>query len=107
MFLSSLQLQNFRNYRSLDISFNKNGALFYGDNGSGKTNIIEAIYFLSLGRSQRGASKADMIHSNYNEAYVEGVYENSEDSSHASISVGFSRDKKIIMKRDMQRSTLQ
>ena len=103
MFLSSLQLQNFRNYRSLDISFNKNGALFYGDNGSGKTNIIEAVYFLSLGRSQRGALKADMIHSNYNAAYVEGVYENSEDSSHASVSVGFSRDKKIIMKRDMQR----
>ena len=76
MFLSSLQLQNFRNYRSLDIPFDKKGALFYGDNGTGKTNIIEVIYFLSLGRSQRRASKADMIHSQCNEAYVEGIYKN-------------------------------
>lgn len=103
MYLSSLQLQNFRNYRSLDISFEKTGALFYGDNGAGKTNIIEAVYFLSLGRSQRGASKTDMIHAGCNEAYVEGVYENTGDSSQASISIGFSRDRKIIMKRDNQR----
>ena len=94
---------NFRNYRTLDISFEKTGALFYGDNGVGKTNIIEAIYFLSLGRSQRGASKADMIHTGCNEAYVKGVYENKRDSSQASISIGFSRDRKIIMKRDDQR----
>lgn len=103
MFLSSLHLQNFRNYRSLDISFEKRGALFYGDNGTGKTNIMEAIYFLSLGRSQRGASKADMIHADCDEAYVEGVYEHSTDSSQAPVSIGFSRDRKIIMKRDNQR----
>jgi DNA replication and repair protein RecF len=103
VFLSSLQLQNFRNYRNLDISFEKGGALFYGDNGAGKTNIIEAIYFLSLGRSQRGAPKADMIHTGSNEAYIEGAYDNANDSSPTSISIGFSRDRKIVMKRDNQK----
>lgn len=103
MYLSSLQLYNFRNYQNLDFSFEKRGALFLGNNGTGKTNIIEAIYFLSLGRSQRGASKTDMIHEDSSEAYIEGVYKHTSDSSQASISIGFSRDRKIIMKKDNRR----
>lgn len=104
MYLSSLKLHNFRNYKELDISFNKPGALLIGENGAGKTNVIEAIYFLSLGRSIRGASKIDMIHAQSNEAFMQGVYTDSAQSlDQATISVGFSRDKKIVMKKDNQR----
>lgn len=53
MFLSHLYLRNFRNYAKADFSFSKNTTLIIGTNASGKTNLIEAIYFLSFGRSFR------------------------------------------------------
>lgn len=45
--INSLKLSNFRNHRNLNIETNKNFVLFYGPNGSGKTNVLEAISLLS------------------------------------------------------------
>ncbi|MCX7698208.1 MAG: DNA replication and repair protein RecF [Candidatus Goldbacteria bacterium] len=53
MYIKNLELNNFRNYEYLKICFDKNINLFYGNNSSGKTNIIEAIYFISSGKSFR------------------------------------------------------
>ncbi|MCX8094225.1 MAG: DNA replication and repair protein RecF [Candidatus Goldbacteria bacterium] len=53
MYIKNLELNNFRNYDYLQINFDKNINLFYGNNSSGKTNIIEAIYFMSTGKSFR------------------------------------------------------
>ena len=47
MFLTRIELENFRNYSKLEINLNKNLVLLLGDNASGKTNFIESIYFLS------------------------------------------------------------
>jgi DNA replication and repair protein RecF len=53
-FLSSLEACNFRNFSNLKIDrFSPQFNLIYGENGSGKTNLLEAIYHLSLGRSFR------------------------------------------------------
>ena len=61
MRLKSLKLFNFRNYSelSLDLSFGIN--IFIGDNGVGKTNILEAIYVLSLTKSNRYGTINDLI----------------------------------------------
>ena len=53
MQVTNLKLINFRNYDLLNISFSKKKNIFYGENGSGKTNILEAIYVLSLTKSFR------------------------------------------------------
>lgn len=53
MFLSCLHIDNFRNFNHAQIEFNNSCNLFYGNNGSGKTSILEAIYYLVLGRSFR------------------------------------------------------
>ena len=53
MQIVNLNLINFRSYSSLNISFNKNINIFYGNNGEGKTNLVEAIYLLSLTKSFR------------------------------------------------------
>jgi len=53
MELRFLKLLNFRNYERLEISFHSNLNLIYGKNGSGKTNLVEAIYVLALTRSFR------------------------------------------------------
>ena len=54
MKIVNLKLHNFRNYKSLDLDFSGKQNIIIGQNGSGKTNIIEAIYVLALTKSFRG-----------------------------------------------------
>jgi DNA replication and repair protein RecF len=56
MFIESLSISNFRNFASLTAGFSPGVNIFLGNNGSGKTNLLEAIFSLCLGRSQRGVS---------------------------------------------------
>ncbi|MEP0452090.1 MAG: AAA family ATPase, partial [Roseibium sp.] len=58
--LSRLTLTDFRNYEHLDLAFSKPLIAFVGDNGIGKTNILEAISFLTAGRGLRRAPFADV-----------------------------------------------
>lgn len=53
--LKRLELENYRNYRSLELNFPEENGLVYliGDNGQGKTNVLEAIYMLALAKSFR------------------------------------------------------
>ena len=74
MHLSKILLENFRNFKDLVIEFPPEGAIFIGANGSGKTNILEAIYLLCTGRSQRGATKSEIINYNANKATVVGEF---------------------------------
>ena len=46
MVIDQLRLQNYRNYQKLDISFSKKINIFFGNNGQGKSNLAEGIYFL-------------------------------------------------------------
>ena len=61
--LKSLELENFRNYRHLKLDFEQAVGLTYliGDNGQGKTNILEAIYMMALTKSFRGAGEDNLI----------------------------------------------
>lgn len=61
MYLNKLQLWNFRSYENLELNFPKGITILYGDNGQGKTNVIEAIYLLCTGRSHRTNRENDMI----------------------------------------------
>ncbi len=58
--ISRLTLVNFRNYKYQRINANKQFIIFAGENGSGKTNLLEAISFLSQGRGFRGAKLSDI-----------------------------------------------
>ena len=51
MIIKKLKLVNFRNYSNLDIEFNEKLNIIIGNNAQGKTNILEAIYFLSITKS--------------------------------------------------------
>jgi DNA replication and repair protein RecF len=59
--VASLSLQNFRNFERLDLEVPSLGLALIGDNGQGKTNLLEAFYYLSLLRSMRGARDADVV----------------------------------------------
>jgi len=55
-----LTLVNFRNYKYLRLNFEKPFIVFSGENGSGKTNILEAISFLAPGRGLRSAKLSEI-----------------------------------------------
>ena len=61
MILDRLVLRKFRNYESLDLRFGPGLNLIVGPNGSGKTNLAEAIHYLSLARSWRAPDAAAVI----------------------------------------------
>lgn len=73
MKIEHLKLTNFRNYDSLELDFNKNINIFIGNNGQGKTNILESIYVLSLTKSNRYGIDSDLIKFQEDVAKVEGT----------------------------------
>ena len=61
MKIEHIKLTNFRNYDELELDFNPNINIIVGNNGQGKTNILESIYVLSLSKSNRDGYDSDMI----------------------------------------------
>lgn len=61
MWLSSLELTNFRNYADITVALSKGAVLFHGPNGEGKTNLVEAIQFASTLRSHRVSGYQNLI----------------------------------------------
>ncbi len=61
MFLSRLQLEHFRNYRELDLSFRAPVTLVQGRNGQGKTNLLEAVYYLATSKSRHVRTEREAV----------------------------------------------
>ena len=61
MKIEEIHLTHFRNYGNLTITPHEGINLFFGQNGSGKTNLLEAIHFCALGKSHRTNSDAGIV----------------------------------------------
>ena len=61
MYIDGLQLNNYRNYGSLRLGFSSGLNVFTGANAQGKTNLLEAVYFCSIGRSMRTPRDKELI----------------------------------------------
>lgn len=61
MKINELVLENFRNYRNLEIRFDEKRNLIVGENAQGKTNLVEAIYLTAFAKSFRTNNSADLI----------------------------------------------
>ena len=73
MEISNLKLLNFRNYETLNLNFSPHTNIIYGQNGMGKTNIVEAIYILALTKTFRLGHDDVVIKKGKNLAKIEGV----------------------------------
>lgn len=78
MRLKSLYCKNFRNFKALDLAFREGGTLITGNNGVGKTNLLEMVYFLSTFSSFRTSKTTDLLHFAENFFTVSGIYGDTE-----------------------------
>jgi DNA replication and repair protein RecF len=60
--INHLLLENYRNYSNLELDIQPAGAIIFGKNGSGKTNLLEAIAYSAFGRSFQTIHDDDLIH---------------------------------------------
>lgn len=94
MHLSSLHLRNFRNFAEQVLEFPGGGVAIVGDNGQGKTNLLEAIYYLEIFRSFRGARDEQLVRFGEDVFRVEGRMAGSEGSARE-IAAAFDRRGRI------------
>lgn len=88
MWIKNIKIKNFRNYIEDEINLQKNINIFYGENAQGKTNIIEAIFLCSLGKSFRTKKDLEMIKLNEENALIEIEYEKSDRDGKIKIELG-------------------
>ena len=88
MWISNIKIKNFRNYYNQEIELNENINIFYGENAQGKTNIIEAIFLCSMGKSFRAKKDKEMINLNSENASIEIEYQKSDRDGKININIG-------------------
>ena len=100
MKIETINLTNFRNYEKLEVKFSDNLNIVYGLNGSGKTNLVEAIYLLSLTKSFRISNDKILIKKGAMKAKVRGEVRKNGDLS--TYGVEISNDGKVVIINDQK-----
>ena len=88
MWINKIKIKNFRNYNEEEINLKDNINIFYGDNAQGKTNIIEAIFLSSIGKSFRAKKDEEMININKDTSIIEIEYNKIDRSGKIKIELG-------------------
>ena len=88
MYIEKIKLNNFRNYEQLELDLNKDINIIYGNNAQGKTNIIEAIFLSSFGKSFRTSKEKEMIRFNEQSCLVEIFYQKKDRDGKVKIEIG-------------------
>ena len=98
MILKSLSLLNYKNFDDYKVEFDAKISCFVGPNGVGKTNILDAIYHLSFGKSYFNPIASQNIKHNEDFFVVDGVYEKNE--RFEKVIVSLKKGQKKIIKRN-------
>ena len=93
MKLTNLQLQNFRNYESVQLEFTDGVHVFIGENAQGKTNLMESIYTLAMTKSHRTTNDKELIGWNKELATIKGTVEKT--ATKTNLELQFSKKGKI------------
>ena len=96
MYLEKIELKNFKNYKSGNVNFSKKINFITGKNGSGKTNLLDAIYYLSFTKSAFNRIDENNINNNSDFFTIKGTYK--IDKKSISIDCRYKKnEKKIIL----------
>lgn len=104
MRIESLKLTNFRNYDNLSINLNPYINIFIGNNGQGKTNILESIYILSLTKSNRYGNDSDVIKFNEKISKIEGIIRRDDLIRKHEIVISSDKKKLLINNKEIHKS---
>jgi DNA replication and repair protein RecF len=102
MLLRKLSILNYKNIREASLELSPKINCFIGHNGVGKTNVLDAVYYLSFCRSASNPIDSQVIRHDEPFCMIEGSYsDNAEDSEYSDIiSVGMKRGTKKHFKRN-------
>lgn len=98
MFLQKLSLINFKNYEEADLSFSEKINCFVGDNGTGKTNLLDAIHYLSISKSYFNIIDSQNIRHGSDFFVIQGSYV--INNVVEEIYCGFKRNSRKALKRN-------
>ena len=100
MHLKSLSLVNFKNYEQVDISLSEKINCFVGENGVGKTNILDAVHYLSLCKSNLNPVDSQNVRYDQEFCVVQGIFERKDKEEN--IYCGIRKQKKKQFKRNQK-----
>ena len=100
MHLKSLSLVNFKNYEQVDIPFSEKINCFVGENGVGKTNILDAVHYLSLCKSNLNPVDSQNVRYDQDFCVVQGIFERL--GKEENIYCGIRKQKKKQFKRNQK-----
>ncbi len=98
MFLKSLNIVNFKNFESSDFNFSENINCLVGENGVGKTNVLDAIHYLSFCKSYFNLIDSQNINHDASFFMIEGVFD--KDDRNEEVYCGLKRGQKKIVKKN-------
>ena len=98
MYLKKLSILNFKNYDEANFEFSSKLNAFVGDNGAGKTNILDALYYLSFTKSYFLHQDSLNVQHNKDFFLIKGTYNKTDEE--LELSCGFKKDKKKIFKKN-------
>jgi DNA replication and repair protein RecF len=100
MYIKSLELRNFRNYNHINLEFDKGSILFTGNNGNGKTNLLESIHYLSAGRSHRTYIQDELIRWGSEYALLRACIESGDESKMHILEIEIRKNNNIKIRMD-------
>ena len=98
MYLKELQVYNFKNFDEKQFVFDEKINCFVGNNGVGKTNVLDAVYFLALGKSYFNNNIKQIIRFDQDAFSIKGTFDLNEKTE--VIHISYQIDKKKIIKRN-------
>ncbi len=104
MKIKRLKLTNFRNYLNLEIELNPTINIFIGNNGEGKTNILESIYILALTKTNRVGNEVDLIKYGEEIAKIEGIIDSSNIIKKKEVIISYKKKNLLINNKEIRRN---
>jgi len=87
MIINKLHLTNFRNHKKLSLEFDPGTTFIVGDNGAGKTNVLEALHILATSKSFRARYDSDVINYQAHYATIKALLKTDEESYNLELQV--------------------
>jgi DNA replication and repair protein RecF len=100
MFLERISILNFKNIEEAELEFSANVNCLVGDNGAGKTNLVDAVWYLSMSKSSVGLTDGQSVRHGEDFFLLDGRYSLSEGERREAVVCSFKRGGGKVIKRN-------